>query len=321
MTSNKISPEHRKIIQNLQRQYIPTEAYQTFETLFRSKLEERRADLDAGVNSEIRGIALIGASGSGKSAAVGHFLKANPDLLSDDRGDGACEFFSQIVPSPASMKAVGVEVLAALGYELTGEKSAPLMWNMIKKRLALRGALFLHLDEAQDFSRELTKNQQRDVINTLKSLMNNGRWPVSLILTGMPDLKNLINQDPQLVRRLDAVEIRPLDPDLSHRKTRNLLRKYAEKCGVELHPDLQTEEAARRLLHAADYAFGLKTRYIVGAITRMLEQSGTERALSLSHFAIEYQQRSGALRALNPFIAQNFLRIDTRKILGGDANG
>jgi hypothetical protein len=43
--------------------------------------------------------------------------------------------------------------------------------------------------------------------------MENSFWPTGLILSGMPDLKKIVNQDPQLARRL-CESLRLHDPDM-----------------------------------------------------------------------------------------------------------
>lgn len=84
------------------------------------------------------------------------------------------------VPSPATPKGVGLSMLEALGYPLRRDRSAHIIWQLVKAQFAERQVLFLHLDEAQDFSRHNNRNDQHAVVSTLKSLMQSPQWPVGL---------------------------------------------------------------------------------------------------------------------------------------------
>lgn len=169
---------------------------------FRYLLDRRRTELEAGVIAEARCIALIGASGSGKTTAAEHLFASQPDLVFHDPHGPRLDVASFQVPSPATLKFVGQTVLETLGFELKRDKSAQIIWSMAKGHLEARRTLFLHIDEAQDLMRHQTPRELNAVVSTLKSLLQHKSWPVGLILTGTAELKTLINHDPQLARRV-----------------------------------------------------------------------------------------------------------------------
>ncbi|MFD1882162.1 TniB family NTP-binding protein [Paracoccus pacificus] len=309
----------RRIIQDLRAAYVPNDAYRKLDEYFRMLLEQRRADMADGSASKLRGIVLIGRSGSGKTTAIQHLIRSNRELLRTDTSQEICELISLQVPSPATMKFVGTAVLQAAGYPLSRDKSASTIWDMVRQQLMFRQTLFLHLDEAQDLTRFQTENERRSVVNTLKSLMENSRWPVGLILSGMPEFKTLINQDPQLARRLYPVEIDRLNEFRNVGAVINLVQRYTGRAGIGINEDLSGENFAQRLIHAADYEFGLMAELVVQAITMALSRDGLDARLSLSHFADVFHMRSAAVDGLNPFIAEDFRRIDPRQVLDHDS--
>ena len=97
------------------------------------------------------------------------------------------------------------------------------------------------------------------------------------------------------------------------------MKRYAGRARIEIAPELMNEEFARRLMHAADYEFGLLAELIVQSISDALFESGMDVVLVPSHFAEVFRKRSAAVDGLNPFIAENFKRIDPREVLGGEA--
>jgi hypothetical protein len=315
MTQN--NPDVRRVVQNLRAAYMPTNAYNKLEQNFRMLLDQRRADLNEGITSNVRGIVLIGQSGSGKTTAMRELIRQNEALIATDRDAEICEFVGLQVPSPATMKFVGSATLQALGYPYSRDQPGPVVWDLVKRQLRQRRTLFLHLDEAQDLARYQTDKERQSVVNTLKSLMENSQWPVGLILTGMPDLKDIINQDAQLARRLYPIEIDRLH-DLRHAApAMRLVKDYAQRAGVTMSDELQSDHFVRRLMHAADYEFGLLAELTVQSITEAITSSGLSVAVTMAHFADVFHARSAAVDGLNPFIADDYTRIRPRDVLGG----
>lgn len=309
----------RKIVQDLRAAYVPNDAYRKLEDYFRMLVEQRRADMADGSVTKSRGIVLIGHSGSGKTAAIFELRKRCQDIICSDPLQEFCELISLHAPSPATMKFVGAAVLQATGYPLTRDKSASTIWDMVKQQLMFRKTLFLHIDEAQDLARFQTENERRSVVNTLKSLMENSRWPVGLILSGTPEFKTIINQDPQLSRRLYPIEIDRLNEFRHVGAVLDLVRRYASRAGISVHGELTGEGFAHRLMHAADYEFGLMAELVVQSISATLFDEGAQVTLQLRHFADVFHMRSAAVDGLNPFLAEDFRRIDPRRVLNDES--
>ncbi|MGB0660934.1 MAG: TniB family NTP-binding protein [Mangrovicoccus sp.] len=308
----------RSTIQKVRKLYVPTPSFQTLEDRFLDVLDQRRADEADGMVGNVRGIVLVGQSGAGKTRAIQQLAYKNRKLLKTDSEQEICEFFSLKVPSPATMKVVGAATLRALGYRFSGEKRGPVIWDQVKVQLSLRKTLFLHLDEAQDLARYQTDKERQAVVNTLKSLLENSLWQVSIILGGMPDLKKIVNQDPQLARRLHPVEINRLHAVRDVDATLDIVLKYTAHAKIEAATSIKSESFARRLMHAGDYEFGLMIEFIVQALTKALKTEGFEARLDIKHFADVYFDRSACIDALNPFITDDFARINPRQIFDDD---
>lgn len=106
-------------ISSLRAKFIINERYDALQKRFSLLVEKRRADIESGRRCDARGIALSGASGTGKSCAVSHLIKkANVPQHSDAPAD-IC-IVSLRVPSPATLKFLGQMVLRSLGYNLGG---------------------------------------------------------------------------------------------------------------------------------------------------------------------------------------------------------
>lgn len=298
-------------IADLRGRFITHERYAPLQDRFRLLIEKRLADITAGRTSEAHGIALSGASGTGKSAATAHLLSKMQAYLAGSSLPDAT-LISLRVPSPATLKFVGQTVLRALGYNLTAERQAWYIWDLVRHQLRERKVLFLHLDEAQDLSARGTRHELDAVASMLKTLMTDADWPVGILLSGTEELENILNHDPQLARRMDTVHFAPLSPVLNAPDVARLIAGYARRADLSLSGEITDITLSERLIHAAAFQFGLVIEMIIASIeVAFLEGSSS---LEWRHFTAAYTLRSSCMDAFNPFIVSDYHRIDARKV-------
>lgn len=290
--------------------------YLALERQFHELLERRRAELAAGVVHEARGIALIGTSGAGKTEAARRLLKKLPAPTNKNLEENICEVLSFIVPSPATLKFVGQTGLREIGFPLRRDKTSQIIWDMFKDHLRARGTLFLHLDEAQHLSSHETQREIQSVINTLKSLMQHPQWPVGLILSGTPPLKTILNHDPQLARRFYPIKFPSLNAIQDTDQVLSTIAYYADQAKLAAGDDFLTQDFAARAIHAANGEYGLLIEHTIDAIENALRRQQT--TLNVGNYRDWFAKKAGCLDGLNPFYANNFERIDCRKLLGGE---
>ncbi len=295
--------------------FADSPAFHQLQEQFHHLLEMRRAENEAGIFGEARGIALIGASGSGKTTAVNRLLRTYERPQETDQRSDICEVLSFTVPSPATLKFVGQTGLQAIGYPLRRDKTSQIIWEMFREHLHARRTLFLHLDEAQDLATHQTPREMQSVINTLKSLMQNKQWPVGLILSGMPTLKEMLNHDEQLGRRVFPIEFQKLNAQRDAELVLSTVAYYSGHIDLSIAQGVTSHEFAARLIHAADGEFGLMIECTIAAIEDALRAQ--ESKLRARNFRNAFERKSGCLDGLNPFVAEDFERIDARQLLGG----
>ncbi|MFT3810152.1 MAG: TniB family NTP-binding protein [Micropepsaceae bacterium] len=291
--------------------------YRKLQESFSALLNRRRADLELGNQNEARGIAVIGDSGSGKTTAVRRLFSTYPDLQKLQPGIEKAEAVSLSLPSPASVKFVGLACLNVLGYPLRRDRTSAIIWDLVHNNLRLRQTLVLHFDEAQDFYVNQNAREMQSMVNTLKALMQNPEWPVSIILTGMPQLRDLINMDPQLARRFTPVHFTKLDSAQDGAPIMKMVADYAQAAGLEMAPDLQGGAFVRRLIHAAAEEFGLTVELLLFAIEIALRAK--EPQLDHACFVQAFAHRSGCMPDFNPFLREGYSSINARLLLLGNA--
>lgn len=300
-------------ITQLRAMFIRHERYAALEDEFDRLLYQRRAAMEAGSVAEAPGLALIGGSGSGKSTALRWLFRRHEELKPLSADFEQADVASFLVPSPATLKQVGTSCLQGLGYPLRRAATAGYIWSLVQNSLYRRRILFLHLDEAQDLHINQNRSEQQAVVNTLKSLMQNADWPTGLILSGMPSLKFLLNQDAQLARRISVLHFRPLDAAIDLKSASTLVTTYADTARMSVDTAILTPEFTRRLLHAAAYEFGIVVELIIGAIEEAMIRQRV--AFGCREFAAAFRRRSACIDDLNPFLRHDYTAVDPRLVL------
>lgn len=297
----------------LRNKFIAHQTYESLRELFDRHVKRRRAAQRLNSAGEARGIVVIGAPGSGKTTVVTRLLEFYPDLVKPEVDVELAEVICLQIPSPATLKHVGTAILQALGYPLRRDRPAAFIWDQVRHLLQQRGTLFVHLDEAQDLYTNKSQTARSDVVNTLKSLMNNRAWPVGLILSGTPELADLINSDHQLARRVDVINLDPVSWEADARNVQRTFGLFLKRSRLEAEESTLSDEFTRRLIHAGANEFGLIIEMMIAGIEEAVIDG--EEVVRSRHFAKSFQRKSGCIPAFNPFLADDFWTIDPRVVL------
>lgn len=221
---------------------------------------------------ETRGILVIEAAGGGKTTAVRKVL-TSAEFLQHNPETGLPRYLEIQVPSPATLKSVGIAILAATGMKGISEKTtASEVWNIVRHRLSLMGIVLIWLDEAQDLVMAQSANETESTLRMIKNLMQ-GEHAVIPILSGTQCLAELASFDSQVSRRFSKVA--PADPEhgVHDENLLGLVRAYCEE--VTLRTDLPGDLAAR-LITASRHRFS-KSRIEECGITHVGDRSFRHR--------------------------------------------
>jgi len=302
-----------KRIVELKQMYFRHQGHFQLKEEFDDLLAERQAELELGIVKEAKGIALIGASGSGKSFAIQRLLDRHKEIILPEKDRGVADVISFKVPSPANLKNVAKEILTAFAYPMERDRSAAVMFGLVRNQLKERQVKFLHIDEVTDLYTSRSEKDQQSVINTFKSFMQHPQWPVSLILSGMPALRDMLNDDPQLGRRLTPIFLRKLSLTADEPMLRDMLSAYLKHAELRPTTETVTEDFLSRLLHAGAYEFGMIVEVIIEAIAKALKRGSS--VVEPRDFASAMRKRVACFDGMNPFVIPDYRSIDPRMLL------
>ena len=138
-------PEFTARMAELRRLHVPTDR----DAAVRSQLA-RLLEIDAGGapvpvrhagGLELRGMALIDGPGGGKTTCIRRALATDPALSPPW---GAPGHLHAQVPSPATLKSLGLEILKATGFGDVAERAAAWrIWSVVRHRLSAGGIVVL----------------------------------------------------------------------------------------------------------------------------------------------------------------------------------
>ncbi|WP_353474261.1 TniB family NTP-binding protein [Salipiger sp. H15] len=254
---------------------------------------------------DTRGVVLVEGAGGGKTSLIHHVLSTYPALQSDD---SECRRWLGVrVPSPATIKALGLEILRASGYpEVSSSRKEWDIWKLVRHRLQELGTAVLWIDEAHDLFR--AGKQVEDILKMLKSVMQ-GPGAVIMILSGIDSLWNIASYDDQVKRRYAKVSLPAVSAASHEGQLVRLMGKYCEKAGLLPPP---SSDLISRLVFASRGRFGRCIENIIAAIEAALLRGDSQ--LAVEHFAEVWAMHEGAAPGKNVFLSSRWTEIDLSKL-------
>ena len=252
---------------------------------------------------ETRGIMLVEAAGGGKTTSIRKVL-ADAPFLKENPETGQPRYLEIQVPSPATLKSVGLEILQATGMTGISERTTAWeIWRVVRHRLGLMGITVLWLDEAQDLVMTQSANETENTLRMIKSLMQ-GDHAVIPILSGTQRLAEMTSFDPQVSRRFSKIAPPDLEHGVHDENLLGLIEGYCDE--AELQADLPDDLSAR-LIRASRHRFGRAIETIINAIEcALLDRSAR---LSMEHFVEAWAMQEGCAPSANIFEANDWLSL------------
>jgi hypothetical protein len=254
---------------------------------------------------EARGVLVIGESRQGKSREIQRFRDKFNDA-SEIMPDGRpARIVHCILSGKVTWKDLGVKVLNALGYPLKGRHTQAEIWDLVVRYAELQGVVGIHFDECQHVFTEEGERTNQQILDSFKTLMKDSRWPLMLILSGIPGLAAHVAKEEQLSRLLRTVHFDKIDltreQDLE--EMQHLTFANAKKADVDFEL-LGTRDFLERLAFACCDRWGLVIEILIEALThcRML----AEIVCSIDHFSHAYAEIYSTPIGYSPFTIPNY---------------
>ncbi|WAJ31286.1 ATP-binding protein [Antarcticirhabdus aurantiaca] len=269
-----------------------------------------------GRRTERNCLCLIGATGAGKSTSIDTAIRRRPELQPRETGMTVTAPIIRLkAPSPCSLKLLAEEALEKLGYPCDRPLKEGPAWKMLRRQLKARRVRFMHIDEAQHLVVMTDRAAMERVSDALKMLVDDDEWPVSVILTGLPELADFLAMHGQLRRRSHTIHLEnlamPRDLELLRWMTKTIVEDHA---GMSFEFPLD-DDFLGRLCRCADSQLGAVTQIVRGAIERVLVEDVDANVVGRRHFATSYAAFSGCRPDQNIVTARAWREIEPMNAL------
>lgn len=259
-----------------------------------------------------RGLFVTGPAGTGKTFALKHALSSHPRLQPYRNVSNKLVRPCISVKLGKEAKPLNLIKQVLTKLDIPSEGHEPELGPLLRDQLKLQGVILLHLDEAQHTVRSNTSKAFEAVQDLVKGMIDREDWPLHVILSGMPRIENM-REDDQIERRSRVTSFRPLKGDADLEEISGLVTKVANDCELRLAENVTSDEFIGRLCKAAHGAFGTIICDVRNACFRAISRGMTE--VTINHFGIEYERNTGALRSENIFLAKDWQLLKVKDAL------
>ncbi|UOA30515.1 hypothetical protein DSM110093_00264 [Sulfitobacter sp. DSM 110093] len=257
--------------------------------------------LISGGRFETEGLLVTGPSGTGKTTEIGALIRR----FNDDKitlPDGSCARFAEcVLKGIGTWKDLSKATANAIGYPVSAKARLTQneIWDIIFREAKLAGIVGIHFDEAQHIFRGKSDADRRAVLDSFKTLMKSHDWPLMLIFSGVPELDDYINSEPQLHRLLHRIRFTDIDVPHDYLTIHEIVGSYALRAGVEVDHDLMTQDFFDRLVAASASRWGLLLEVTKSAVAG--SQDVRAETLTRDHFTDWWVAKTKCSRAATPF--------------------
>ncbi|WP_170756501.1 AAA family ATPase [Ruegeria lacuscaerulensis] len=251
---------------------------------------------------EARGLVITGESRVGKSRELKRLISefnSSQTKMPDGR---PAKIVSCLLSGRVSFKDLGIKTLHALGYELKRNQTQQYIWDLVLHQAEGQGVIGIHYDECQHvFSKGAKSN--RLFLDSFKSMMKEPRWPMMLILSGVPTLSKYVGSYEQLNKLVDPVHFPDINLRQDEKQLVSLLFAYADQVEIEIEA-LITDGFLERLLYACVNRWGLVIELLIDTLIEAKLRG--KASLSKRDFVEQFALRTGTSPKYSPFTVSDF---------------
>jgi hypothetical protein len=261
---------------------------------------------------EVRGLIVTGESRVGKSRDLKKLIRdfnTSETLMPDGR---PAKIVSCLLSGRVTFKDLGLKTLTALGYDLQRNRTQEYIWERVLDQAAGQGVIGIHYDECQHVFGEGSKSN-RIFLDSFKSMMKEPRWPLMMILSGVPSLAEYIQSYEQLDELVDPVHFTTIKIRRDQDQLSKLLFAFADEVDIEIE-QIVTQDFLERLDHACSHRWGLVIELLIETLVEAKLAGKTE--LEIQDFAKQFALKKGIPKQFSPFTSPDYLEaIDSQRLL------
>ncbi|MCJ2109814.1 ATP-binding protein [Methylobacterium sp. E-025] len=250
---------------------------------------------------------LVGASGAGKTAAIGRLLRDHEALRPVRTPYGlAPRYVSIKLKGYAPPRLVGLQIIREAGYGLAMKTGRGEVWDGMAGHLQSQGVFLVHIDEAQHLlKRNASQSDREELSNAIKGVAIDTKWPIAFVFSGLPEVLGLPIGDDQVERRGNFIRFADVAMPEERDLVIDILSQMGDPVGIA-SDHLAATDLPERLAFAARHRYARICQLVEGALQEALHWK--KARLTTGHFAVAFERRSLAYGQddMNPFLAEHW---------------
>lgn len=255
-------------------------------------------------------LCVTGQTQAGKTTTLAKLFASYQEFAGHERIENGARLLSIRAPASCTPLRLATTLLDALGYPVRGRMEEHRQWNEVHRRLQECAVHVVHIDEMQHASHVANVKEIDRLGASIKGLLVHPRWPVLVVVAGVPRLLEFVSAYKELDRRTTYCRI----PSLNLNEADNFVEiagRICGKVGLELKVNADTE-FGERLIVAARYQFGGVVEWTIDAIELALrrlhndEPSPQGGVVDFMDFGAAYARRRDCDRCDNVFLVSNW---------------
>ncbi|WP_162798595.1 TniB family NTP-binding protein [Sulfitobacter sp. SK012] len=279
--------------------------------VFKRCLREYYVSQMAG-NLEVRGLVVTGESRVGKTRELKKLISDFNESETPMPDGRPAEIVSCLLSGRVTFKDLGIKTLKALGYDIQGTRTQEYIWEMVLHQAKQQGVIGIHYDECQHVFSDGAKSN-RVFLDSFKSMMKETRWPLMMILSGVPALNKYIQSYEQLENLVEPVRFHEINMKRDEEDLVRLLYLYADQVEINIE-QLVTPDFLARLDYACSHRWGLVIELLIETLIEAKLKKKTQ--LRAKDFAKQFALKTGTREDYSPFTAPDFREaFDSQKLL------
>jgi hypothetical protein len=306
-----VNEEKIAIVKRLKAPHLEFPRAKTLKLAFQKCVEEYYLHQEI-QDMEVRGLIVTGQSRVGKSRELKKLIRdfnASETLMPDGR---PAKIVSFLLSGRVTFKDLGIKTLTALGYDLQRNRTQEYIWERVIDQAAGQGVIGIHYDECQHVFGEGSKSN-RIFLDSFKSMMKEPRWPLMMILSGVPSLAEYIQSYEQLDALVDPVHFTTIKIRRDQEQLTKLLFAFADEVDIEIE-QIVTQDFLARLDHACSHRWGLVIELLIQTLAEAKVAGKSQ--LDVQDFAAQFALKKGLPKQYSPFTAPDFLQaFDPQRLL------
>ncbi|WP_420024054.1 TniB family NTP-binding protein (plasmid) [Cereibacter azotoformans] len=311
-TQVPLSGARRRAI--LKGHYFEMPRAETLDAALAAAVEDFDAGNLTGEHFEGTGLVVVGESGTGKTREINQALKR----FASDPAPLECglqrRFLQLALVGETTWKALGIELLKELGFPITARRTEHEIWSRVRTQLKGQGVWLIHIDECQHMFETLGANETRKVLNSIKTAMKHRDWPMVMILSGIPELLDKVNSDPQFHNLMTPIHLDRFDPngdDLN--EIDSAFVGLAEAVNADIG-EVRNEDVYLRMSYACLDLYGRVFRFMVDVFASL---PNGQNKVTRDFLAARYAFHTGCMPAHNVFIRDDYEACTAGKLMAG----